>query len=692
MNPLPYSRKRYRRSGPQTTRGYVVLIIKVSILVALWSGFTAVLLSHKSYGVTQSMVTVMPNKTVLRNVEMKQKPVEVILEGAIRPHPTKNFLKAHNFPAVAVRLEWRDRQMNFSYRRTAKWMVYLAKDKTKMEKVRRIFKFQPRQRNNENESIMTKHISENVSDDPMPRWSYAKTVISLENRSEKPVGLLMTVNNSHLDENPLCVMYAAFLIMGLLIMVIWDLGDRTLCTLLTTCAALATLTVVGCRPTFKQIMSWVDFETLMLLLGNMVMMSLMAETGFFDYLAVVAYRTSKGHAWLLIALLGLVVSLCSAFLDNATVVLLFSPAVVRLCEAMAVRTTLVLIIVALFANIGGSVTPVGGPPNAIIANNAKVASAGDISFIRFSLRMLPAAVICMIAVFGMFYMIMRDRIFVLDAYQMELEQKRRDEVIPSFDIQLRIAELRRNQPRRTWVQPASNYFETLATLEASNRIRKKMLLVQSLMACGFAASCFILTSVPSAIPGASLGWISILSAFLLLILADKKDMSETLGRVEWGVLLYLASFFVLTEVLFQLGLIHWLGQQAVHVMKTVECPYQTITGMLLILWISALLSSIIDNAAVAAIMVRLCIEMAHDDGVNVKIMPLIWATCFGTSYGANGTLLGSCANEFAAVVARAHGYEISFRAFFRVGFPIMLLTIVICTLFLMIADSVLSWQ
>ncbi|XP_070071886.1 P protein isoform X2 [Drosophila takahashii] len=651
MNPLHYSRKRYRRSGPQTTRGYVFLIIKVSILVALWSGFTLVLLSHKSDGVTKTMVTVMPNKTVLRDVKMKEKPVQIILEGAIWSYPTNKFRKAHKFPAVAVRLEWRDGNMNFSYRRTGKWMVYLAKDKTKMEPVRKIFKFHPLLWSNENESIMTKHISKNVSDDPMPKWSYAKTVISLE-----------------------------------------SMRDRTLCTLLTTCAALATLTVVGNRPSFKQIMSWVDFETLMLLLGNMVMMSLMAETGFFDYLAVVAYRISKGHAWLLIALLGVVVSLCSAFLDNATVVLLFSPAVVRLCEAMAVRTTLVLVIIALYANIGGSVTPVGGPPNAIIANNPSVASAIDISFIRFSLRMLPAAVICMIAVFGIFYMTMKERIFMLDQNQIELDQKRRDEIRPRFDIQLRIAELRRNQPRRPWLQPAFNYFETLATLEASNRIRKKMLLVQSLMALGFAASCFILTSVPSAIPGASLGWISILSAFLLLIMADKKDMGETLGRVEWGVMLYLASFFVLTEVLVQLGLIHWLGQKAVKVMKTVDCPYQTMIGMLLILWISALMSSVIDNAAVATIMVRLCIDMAFDDGVNVKIMPLVWATCFGTSYGANGTLLGSCANEFAAVVARAYGYEISFRAFFRVGFPIMLLTIVICTLFLMIADSVLSWQ
>jgi len=219
-----------------------------------------------------------------------------------------------------------------------------------------------------------------------------------------------------------------------------------------------------------------------------------------------------------------------------------------------------------------------------------------------------------------------------------------------------------------------------------------MLLVQSLLALGFAASCFILKSVPSAIPGASLGWISILAAFLLLILADKKDLGEILERVEWNVMLFLASLFVLTEVLHELGLIHWVGEQTMKVLKRVDESHHTMVGMLLILWLSALLSAVIDNAAVATIMVKLCIDMTYEHHVDVQLLTMVWATSLGTSYGANGTLLGSCSNEFASAVARASGYEISFRQFFVVGFPIMLVTIVISSIYLVTAHYVFDWH
>ncbi|XP_016933650.2 P protein [Drosophila suzukii] len=683
MNPLAYSRKRYRRSPPRTKVGYVFLIITVSILVALWSMFTFVLLTYKSAEVTNSMVTVMPNQTLFRSVQIQHESVEISLRGAINPYLTNHIRKWSNFSSVGVRLEWRDLERNHSYMRTAQWIVYMSKDSRKIHEVDKVFRLSHAGWYNQDRMIEPNESSSY-------EWAYAKTVISLESMSETPVGLHMVVNTSPL-ETKYCKLYAAILLIALYIMLIWDLGDRTLCTLLVTSAALATLTVVSSKPSLQHIISMVDFETLMLLLGNMIMMSLMSETGLFNYLAVVAYRISKGHAWLLIALLIMVVSLSSAFMDNSTVVLLFSPSVVRLCEAMAVRTTLVLIIVALYANIGGSITPVGGPPNVIISTNAVVEATG-FTFVRFSLRMLPPALICMVVTFALIYLTMGKKIFVLDQLQLDLAEKRRDEMRPSFDIQLRIAELRRNQPRRRWINPAANYFVTLAHLEANNRIRKKMLLVQSLLALGFAASCFILKSVPSAIPGASLGWISILAAFLLLILADKKDLGEILERVEWNVMLFLASLFVLTEVLHELGLIHWVGEQTIKVLKRVDESHHTMVGMLLILWLSALLSAVIDNAAVATIMVKLCIDMTYEHHVDVQLLTMVWATSLGCSYGANGTLLGSCSNEFASAVARASGYEISFRQFFVVGFPIMLVTIVISSIYLVTAHYVFDWH
>ncbi|XP_016965066.1 P protein [Drosophila biarmipes] len=683
MNPLAYSRKRYRRSEPKTKAGYVFLIVKISVLVALWSGFTFVLLKYKSEEDTNLMVTVMPNKTVYKDVNIHHESVEVTLRGAINPYLTNHVGNWSNCSSVAVRLEWRDLERNQSYMRSSKWIVYMSNHSRKIHQVDKLFRL----------SLAGWYTQDRLAEDNGSlsyEWAYAKTVISVESISQKPVGLHMVVNTSPLKTH-FSILYAAILIIALYIMFIWELGDRTLCTLVITCAALATLTMVANKPSLEFIISAVDFESLMLLLGNMIMTSLMSETGFFDYLALVAYRISKGHPWLLIALLVMVVAVCSAFIDNSTVVLLFSPSVVRLCEAMALSTTMVLIIVAMYANIGGSVTPVGGPPNVIISTNNEVEASG-LTFVRFSLRMLPPALICMVVTFVLIYSTMGKKIFILDQRQLDLAQKRREEMRPTFDVQLRIAELRRRQPRRVWLYPAANYFETLATLEASNRIRKKMLLVQSLLALGFAASCFILKSVPWAIPGASLGWISMLAAFLLLILADKKDLGEILARVKWGVMLFLASLFVLTDVLHKLGLIHWVGQRTMKVIRRVDESHQTLVAMLLILWLSALLSAVIDNAAVATIIVRLCIDLTYDHHMDVQLLPIAWATILGTSYGANGTLLGSCSNEFATAVARDHGYEISFRKFFVVGFPIMLVTIVICSVYLVTAHFVFNWH
>ncbi|KAI8039227.1 P protein [Drosophila gunungcola] len=682
MDDVPVSRKGTRRGEPETTKGYICLIIKLTILVGIWIVFTCVLLTYDTNQLNESLVTVMPNQTTFKSLKLEQDTVKIFLRGAINKYLTKHLIKASNFSAVAVRLEWWDFHLNRSYLRTHRWNVYLTRDIRKYRQVKKIFHF----------SLSGKYeiraLENSMGHTGAHDWGFAKTVISFESMSDYPVGLHMTV-----DTRPMTAkyvnLYAAFLVIGFYVVIVWELADRTLCTLLVASAGLALLAVLGNKPTFATISSWIGWESMMLLLGNMIMMSLMAETGFFDYLAVVAYRISKGNPWFLIALLGVVVGLTSAFLDNATVVLFFSPPVIRLCEAMSLRTTLVLIILALYANVGGSVTPVGGAPNAIIATNKEVAK---MSFIRFSIQMLPAAVVCMITIFALVYLFLGNRIFILDDNQLELTEKRREEMRPSFDIQLRIAELRRRQSARSFVRPVPNYFETLAHLEANHKIRKKMLLVQSLLALFFAVSCFILQSVPWAIPGASLGWISILAAFLLLILADKKDLTETLARLEWHTMLYLASLFVLTEVVYSLGFIHWLGKQAVTAIIQVDEQHQNMVGMLLVLWLSAIMSAFIDNAAVAAIMVKLCIDLAYHEKVAVTLLPLIWASTFGTCYGASGSLLGSMANEFVAVIGSQYGYQITFKSFFVVGFPIMLTTVVICSIFLIMANSIFAWH
>ncbi|XP_017059542.1 P protein [Drosophila ficusphila] len=690
LNPIPTNRKRVESPEPETTKDYVLLIIKLTVLVALWIAFTVVLVTHGSHEVTDTLVTVLPNQTVFRSVKPKIESVKIILRGAINDYLTNQLVKGSGFPSVAVRLELRHPETNITYLRSSKWNVYLLHDKRSYQEVKRVFHFslsgwyQGKAR--------AKHAGQKGKEGAISpdEWAFAQTFVSVESMSREPVGLHMTVDTMPMVTQ-LGVMYAAILIVSLYVVIIWELADRTLCTLLITSAGLAILTVLGHRPSIETIISWVNFDAMMLLLGHMIIMNLVSETGFFEYMAVVAYRISRGHAWLMIAFLGLLVAGSSVIMDNTAMALLFSPAVIRLCEVMAVNTVLVLIILLLFTNIGGSLTPVAGPPSAIIASNPVVAQAG-FTFINMTMRMLPVAVICLLLVFGLLYMTMGRRIFVLDANQLGLMRKRQNGKRTPTEVQQRIDELRARQSTRCWVHPVDNYYETLANLETNHWIRNKWLLGHSFLAFGFASSCFLMHSVPWIIPGATLGWISILAAFLLLILADRRDLRPILARVKWSILLYLASMFVLTEVVAELGLIEWLGQHAVSAVRTVAEQHRTMIGILIILWLSSLLSAFIENAAVATIMVKLCIEMAYRDRVVLPLLPLIWAATLGTSYGANGGLLGSLCNEIVAEIAKEYGYKISFRKFFVIGFPIMIATLLICSVFLMITHSVLLWE
>ncbi|XP_031413189.1 P protein-like [Meleagris gallopavo] len=137
-------------------------------------------------------------------------------------------------------------------------------------------------------------------------------------------------------------------------------------------AALAALAAIGERPSMVKVVEWIDYETLALLFGMMVLVAIFSETGFFDYCAVKAYRFSRGKVWAMITLLCLIAAILSAFLDNVTTMLLFTPVTIRLCEVLNLDPRHVLIAEVIFTNIGGAATAVGDPPNVIIVSKQEL--------------------------------------------------------------------------------------------------------------------------------------------------------------------------------------------------------------------------------------------------------------------------------------------------------------------------------
>ncbi|KAJ8297871.1 hypothetical protein KUTeg_024402, partial [Tegillarca granosa] len=173
----------------------------------------------------------------------------------------------------------------------------------------------------------------------------------------------------------------------------------------------------------------------------------------------------------------------------------------------------------------------------------------------------------------------------------------------------------------------------------------------------------------------NLGWIAIMGAIVLLVLADMNDLENILHRVEWGTLIFFAALFVLMEALEELKLIQWIGDRVTDAINSVEEGQRLAVAILLILWVSALASSFIDNIPYTTAMIPVLVLLS--EGSNLPLLPLVFSLAFGACLGGNGTLIGASANVVCAGIAEQHGYGFTFTEFFKVGFPMMLVSTVV---------------
>nr|XP_060475622.1 P protein [Panthera onca] len=193
------------------------------------------------------------------------------------------------------------------------------------------------------------------------------------------------------------VIIAVVILAGVYMLIIFEIVHRTLAAMLGSLAALAALAVIGDRPSLTHVVEWIDFETLALLFGMMILVAIFSETGFFDYCAVKTYQLSRGRVWAMIIMLCLIAAVLSAFLDNVTTLLLFTPVTIRLCEVLNLDPRQVLIAEVIFTNIGGAATAIGDPPNVIIVSNQELRKMG-LDFAGFTAHMFVG--ICLILLFS----------------------------------------------------------------------------------------------------------------------------------------------------------------------------------------------------------------------------------------------------------------------------------------------------
>ncbi|WP_088832897.1 ArsB/NhaD family transporter [Paenibacillus tyrfis] len=368
----------------------------------------------------------------------------------------------------------------------------------------------------------------------------------------------------------------------------------------------------------------IDFNTLGLLVGMMIIVGITAETGLFKYIAVWSAKKAGGHPVRIMVVLSLVTAIGSAFLDNVTTVLLMVPVTFSITRQLRVNPVPFLMSQILACNIGGTATLIGDPPNIMIGSAVK-----ELTFMAFINNLAPIAAIVLAITIPFFVLFYRKQIRTTEELRLGLMKMNEK------------AEIR---------DPV---------------LLKKCLVVLGLTLIGFFVHQIVhLESATVALAG----------AFLLLLLTGEHFLEEAFQRVEWTTIFFFVGLFVLVSGLIETGVIAALANYAVGVTGG-----DVTKSAVLILWLSGIASAFLDNIPFVATMIPMIQEMGTMGVSNLE--PLWWSLALGACLGGNGSLIGASANLIVAGMAAREGHPISFMKFFVIAFPLMLLSIAVANLY-----------
>ena len=370
----------------------------------------------------------------------------------------------------------------------------------------------------------------------------------------------------------------------------------------------------------------IDFNTLGLLMGMMIIVNITSETGLFNFLAIWSAKKVKARPIALLIALSALTMVCSALLDNVTTVLLTVPITFSITAQLKVDVKPYLISQILSSNIGGTATLIGDPPNIMIG------SAVGLNFMDFVSNLTGVCILIFIVV----------ELLLIGIYGREL----------------------RTQP---------DLQERVMRLNAKSQIANPQLLKKCLFVIFVTISLFVchdklgLQTATAALSGAGL---------LLLITYTRNEsmIAKVLSKVEWLAIFFFAGLFVLVGALVETGVIKMLAAEA---MKLTSGSVSA-TAML-VLWMSAVASAFIDNIPFVATLIPLIQDMGQMGIANLD--PIWWSLSLGACLGGNGTLIGASANVVVASMAAQRGKQISFLGFMKIAFPVMLLTILISNVY-----------
>jgi Na+/H+ antiporter NhaD/arsenite permease-like protein len=243
------------------------------------------------------------------------------------------------------------------------------------------------------------------------------------------------------------------------------------------------------------------------------------------------------------------------------------------------------------------------------------------------------------------------------------------------------------------VNESHDWAQTVKDMEVDAQIKDFDLLVNSGIVLTGVILMFFLAAHPAV--HLDLGWIAVLGAMALLLISGIHNIEELMMKVEWATLLFFAALFILMEALTEFGLIDWIGEGVSGMIRNFPVEQRQAYSIILVLWVSALSSSFIDNIPFTTAMIPVIKRIASDPQLiaeGLQLRPLVWSLAFGACLGGNGTLIGASANVVMAGLAEQEGISITFNAFFKRGFPIMLMSTFVAMLYLLICHVAFDWN
>ncbi len=431
------------------------------------------------------------------------------------------------------------------------------------------------------------------------------------------------------------IQVAALILVSVYIVLSFELLHRSSIALIGAIAIIIAALTFGslqAEESFDFIVSAIDYNTIGLLLGMMIIVAILAESGVFQWVAIKMSKASRGDLWKLMLMLCSFTAVTSMFIDNVTTVLLMIPVTVAVFRTFRISPLPFILAQALASNVGGASTLIGDPPNIIIG------SAANIDFNAFIIHMGPTIGVSFVAsLFLLKFMFRND----LKAQAQNLEQlMKEDEGVYLKD--------------KSVLKKSLGVLIGVVTLFV---VHGSLHIEPSIIALGGAG---------------------------VLLTITRASPERVFREVDWPTLIFFTGLFIIVGTAEHSGMIDLLSSAALGI--TGGDPW---LSFLMIIWLSAIASAFVDNIPFTATMIPLIHTLNGSPEIaiafgDMQISPLWWALSLGANLGGNGTLIGSSAGIVAAGISEKHGHPISFNRWIRVGFPFMIMTVAIGTVILTI--------